>query len=125
MNSATSSSSTPWQFSLGIDTRPYYHIVTHIMKTTLDLPDNLLIAAKALAAKRKTTLKAMVEHALRREIAPQETLAADSLYEAGPFGILSLKKRRSGLSANQVQHLIDHQYADEDARVISIATAKS
>jgi hypothetical protein len=30
--------------------KPYSHIVAHIMKTTLDLPDNLLIAAKTLAA---------------------------------------------------------------------------
>ena len=29
------------------------------MKTTLDLPDNLLIAARALAAQRKTTQKAL------------------------------------------------------------------
>ena len=95
------------------------------MKTTLDLPDDLLITAKALAARRKTTLKAMVEHALRREIAPQEKLAPDSLYEMGPFGILSLKKRRHRLTPEQVQRLVDHQYDEEDARVISIATGKS
>ena len=40
------------------------------MKTTLDLDDNLLIEAKAVAARRRTTLRAMVEHALRRELAP-------------------------------------------------------
>ena len=91
------------------------------MKTTLDLADDLLIAAKALAAQRKTTLKAMVEHALRREIAPQEYLAPDSPYEVGPFGILSLKKRSEALTADQMQHHIDHQYDEEDARVIAIA----
>ena len=104
---------------------PYSHMVTHIMKTTLDLPDNLLIAAKALAAQRKTTLKAMVEHALRREIAPQENLAPDSLYEVGPFGILSLKKRTEGLTTEQVQHLVENQHAEEDARIISISTRNS
>jgi hypothetical protein len=100
-------------------------MMTHIMKTTLDLPDNLLVAAKALAAQRKTTLKAMVEHALRREIAPQENLASDSIYEAGPFGILSLKKRTEGLTAEQVQHLVENQHAEEDARNISISTRNS
>ena len=100
-------------------------MVTHIMKTTLDLPDNLLIAAKALAAQRKTTLKAMVEHALRREIAPQENLAPDSLYEVGPFGILSLKKRTEGLTTEQVQHHVENQHAEEDARIISISTRNS
>ena len=64
------------------------------MKTTLDLPDELLIEAKTLAARRKTTLKAIVESALRREIRP----AADSenpdseKFEIGPFGILRIKK---------------------------------
>jgi diacylglycerol kinase family enzyme len=100
-------------------------MITHIMKTTLDLSDNLLIAAKALAAQRKTTLKAMVEHALRREITPQENLAPDSLYEVGPFGILSLKKRTEGLTAEQVQHLVENQHAEEDARIISISTRNS
>ena len=40
------------------------------MKTTLELDDELLIEAKAVAARRRTTLKAMVEHALRRELQP-------------------------------------------------------
>ena len=40
------------------------------MKTTLDLPDDLLMEAKTLAVRRKTTLKALVESALRREIRP-------------------------------------------------------
>ena len=95
------------------------------MKTTLDLPDDLLIEAKALAARRKTTLRAMMEHALRREIAPLEKLAPDSPYEVGPFGILSLKKRAKGLTTKQTQYLIDQQYQEEDTRAISIAKAKS
>ena len=38
------------------------------MKTTIDLPDELMTEAKAVAARRRTTLKAMMEHALRREV---------------------------------------------------------
>ena len=38
------------------------------MKTTLDLPDDLLREAKAVAARRKTTLKDLVTRPLRREI---------------------------------------------------------
>ena len=91
------------------------------MKTTLDLPDDLLTEAKAVAARRRTTLKAMVEHALRREILPHEGLVEDSPYEVGPFGILSLKKRGKGMTAEQVQYLIDHQYDEEDARVLELA----
>ncbi len=41
------------------------------MKTTLDLPDDLLIEVQALAAKQRTTLNAMIEHALRRELKEQ------------------------------------------------------
>jgi len=43
--------------------KPASHMLSHIMKATLDLPNNLLTAAKALAAQRETTLRAMVEHA--------------------------------------------------------------
>ncbi|HEY3172005.1 MAG TPA: DUF2191 domain-containing protein [Thermoanaerobaculia bacterium] len=39
------------------------------MKTTVDLPDELLIAAKKRAAETRTTLRAILERALRRELA--------------------------------------------------------
>lgn len=38
------------------------------MKTTLELPDELLIEAKAAAARRRTTLKALFTRALEREL---------------------------------------------------------
>ena len=64
------------------------------MKTTLDLPDDLLIEAKTLAARRKTTLKAIVESALRREIRPASDLENPdpARFEVGPFGILRIRK---------------------------------
>ena len=46
------------------------------MKTTIELPDDLLIEAKAAAARRRTTLKAMIEHALRRELRQDELAKA-------------------------------------------------
>jgi hypothetical protein len=93
------------------------------MKTTLDLPDDLLIEAKAVAARRRTTLKAMVTHALRREIAPAVQLEADSPFEMNELGMLVLKKvvGRIPMSAEAIQDLIDHQYDEEDARVLEIA----
>ncbi len=91
------------------------------MKTTLELPDDLLMEAKIVAARRRTSLKAMIEHALRREIAPTVSLPLDSAYEVGPFGILSLRKRDESLSTEQVQSLIDHQYDEEDAKVLDLA----
>lgn len=44
------------------------------MKTTLDLPDELFIAAKQRAASERTTLRAIVERGLRAQLgaaAPQ------------------------------------------------------
>jgi hypothetical protein len=68
------------------------------MKTAVELPDNLLIAAKTLAAQRKTTLNAMVKSVLRREVAPQENLAPAKPCEVGPSGSLSSKKRTEALT---------------------------
>lgn len=38
------------------------------MKTTIDLPDELLIAAKKMAAENRITLREIFERGLRREI---------------------------------------------------------
>jgi len=67
------------------------------MKTTLELDDALLREAKAVAVKRRTTLKAIVEHALRRELAPapEITNPDPEKFEVGPLGFLVLK-RKSG-----------------------------
>jgi hypothetical protein len=44
-------------------------MVTH-MKTTLELPDELLSEAKAVAAKRRITLKELFTRALEKELRP-------------------------------------------------------
>ncbi len=61
------------------------------MKTTLELDDDLLIEAKAAAVHRRTTLKAMVEHALRRELAPP--LGSSGAFATGASGLPCLHKR--------------------------------
>jgi hypothetical protein len=38
------------------------------MKTTIELPDDLLIEVKKAAAERRTTIRALVERGLRREL---------------------------------------------------------
>lgn len=65
------------------------------MKTTLDLPDDLLMEAKTLAVRRKTTLKAIVESALRREIRPAAEMENPDpeKFEVGPLGFLVIKMR--------------------------------
>ena len=40
------------------------------MKTTLELPDDLMIDAKAAAAKRRITFKELVTRALEKELRP-------------------------------------------------------
>lgn len=42
-------------------------------KTTIDLLDDLLIAAKKRAAEERTTLRQLVARGLRRELAGEET----------------------------------------------------
>ena len=38
------------------------------MKTTVDLPDDLLVAAKKRAAETRSTLRALIERGLRHEL---------------------------------------------------------
>jgi hypothetical protein len=45
------------------------------MKTTVDIADPLLRRARRLAARRGTTLKAILESALRRELAASQEAA--------------------------------------------------
>lgn len=68
------------------------------MKTTLDLDDALLIKAKSVAARRRTTLKALVEHALRRELVPaaNDRNPDPEVFEIGPLGLPVLKRRSRG-----------------------------
>ncbi len=79
------------------------------MKTTLDLPDDLLIEAKAVALRRRTTLRAIVEHALRREIQPNTPAS-----EAGPFvrdddGVLRLPRRGARVTTKLIRQLMDEE----------------
>ena len=48
------------------------------MKTTLDLPDDLFVAAKQRAAQERTTLRAIVERGLRTQLTPARRTAGSS-----------------------------------------------
>ena len=70
-------------------------MLTH-MKTTMDIDDELLIATKQAAARRCTSMKAIVEHALRREIAPEQDFSMEepsACYRTTQHGLPVLKKR--------------------------------
>jgi hypothetical protein len=90
------------------------------MKTTLDLPDDLLIEAKQVAARRRTTLKDLVTCSLRREIGQQNTpeTSPDSHYDIGPFGILRLKNRSNHIAPESICSLQDEiDQEDFDAAI--------
>ena len=78
-------------------------MVNH-MKTTLDLPDDLLMEAKTIAVQRRTTLKAMVEHALRREIRGHETgqNATNIHFSLDESGLPVMKKSGQRVVSNEM-----------------------
>lgn len=85
------------------------------MKTTLELDDALLTEAKAVAVKRRTTLRAIVEHALRRELAPapEITNPDPEKFEVGSLGFLVLK-RKSGETITREQIEAIQREIDEE-----------
>jgi hypothetical protein len=86
------------------------------MKTTLDLDDDLLMEAKTLAVRRKTTLKAIVESALRREIRPateMENPDPEKL-EVGPLGFLVLKRKPGDTISLEMIKAIQDDLDDEE-----------
>lgn len=88
------------------------------MKTTLDLPDDLLIEAKTLAARRKTTLRAIVESALRREIRPAAEMENPDpeKFDVDPLGFLVLKRKPGEtITLEQIQ-AIQEELDDEEFR---------
>lgn len=48
------------------------------MRSTLNLPDELMLQAKTYAARHRTTLTALVESGLRRELERRQAAAADA-----------------------------------------------
>ena len=105
-----------------LDSKPYTHTVSHIVKTTLVLPDDLLLEAKTLAVRRKTTLKALIEAALRREIRPSmEPENPDpSRFEVGPFGILRIRKASGSPSTTVAQvHAVQEALENEELERMS------
>ncbi len=83
-------------------------MITHIMKTTIELPDRLFAEVKAAALRRRTTMKALMEHALRREVAFGDKPAADAAFELNQYGFPVLKKRDTAVvSSAMVYDMID------------------
>jgi hypothetical protein len=57
------------------------------MKTTLDIPDSLLREARKVAARERTTLRALVEQGLRQVVTEKRRRAEFRLREASFKGV--------------------------------------
>lgn len=74
------------------------------MKTTIDLSDSLLEEAKKVAARRATTVKALVEAGLRRELRELSAPAAFRLRDAS-FRGRGLRPEAESLSWEALREL--------------------
>ncbi len=72
--------------------------------------------AKTVAVQRKTTLKAIVESALRRELRPAAAMENPDpeKYEVGPFGILRIKRRPGESTTLEEIAAIQDEIDEED-----------
>ena len=66
------------------------------MKTTLELPDDLFVEAKAVAARRRITLKTLFTRALERELRPEPPQPTGDHFEIDSHGWPVLKRRAGG-----------------------------
>lgn len=62
------------------------------MKTTLELPDDLFVEAKAVAARRRITLKTLFTRALERELRPLPAQTASQNFGLDEHGWPILKR---------------------------------
>lgn len=81
-----------------------YNIASH-MKTTIEIPDRLLGEARAMATHQNTTMKALVEEALRRFIAQNNRTGSFKLRKAG-FRGRGLHPEAEDGSWARIRHLI-------------------
>ena len=74
------------------------------MKTTIQIPDSLFQEARRLAQRENTTLKALVEQALRRTLAERKARGNFKLRKA-TFKGRGLQPRLAGASWEQIRDL--------------------
>ena len=75
------------------------------MKTTIQIPDSLLEDARKVAAKERTTLKALVEEGLRLIVAKRKQSSFFQLRKAS-FKGTGLQPHLSGASWDQIREKV-------------------
>lgn len=79
------------------------------MKTTIELPDDLLHEAKAVAAGRRISLKAMIEHALRRELGESKP-REDADWEKNKYGFpVLVGTDAEAVTSEQIYQMLDDE----------------
>ena len=76
------------------------------MKTTIDLPEELLREAKATAARRGITLRAMLMHALEREV-QHRVQPETATFVVDANGLPHLPARGASITRGLVDRLMD------------------
>jgi hypothetical protein len=64
------------------------------MRTTIDLPDNLLRRTKALAAVRGSSMKELIVRAVEREVSTEGSVAAGPSAGRGELPLVHLRTKR-------------------------------
>ncbi|MCY7314852.1 MAG: type II toxin-antitoxin system VapB family antitoxin [Rubrivivax sp.] len=82
------------------------------MKTTIEISDAVLAEARQLAAQHGTTVRALVERGLRRELAERKSRAAPFELRAASFKGKGLQPGAKGQSWEQLRELA---YGDRGA----------
>ncbi len=77
------------------------------MKTTIELPDDLFRSVKQKALHQNTSMKVLIERALRREIYPLPESSEPAVYEVDMNGIPTLKPQGKPVTADFVYKLMD------------------
>jgi len=80
------------------------------MKTTVELPDRLLREVKSLAVRRRTTLKAILTHALEREVLCDHP-ATPTVFAVDDDGLPHLPRRGARVTGELVARLLDEEDA--------------
>lgn len=79
------------------------------MKTTIELPDELLARAKAIAAERRTSLKAIIEHALRRELSEAEKSEKECDWSSNEYGFPVLNRSKSPITSELIYEMLEEE----------------
>ena len=88
------------------------------MKTTIDISDPLLRKARSVAAKRRTTLRALVEQGLRQVVAEKPAKPfklRDARYGGGGL-TPEAEKIAGGPGLEKIRRLAFEDWTDEDEK---------